>query len=256
MRPEKTDRCCTTRKRKQNMRISDRYMDVVPGSRAPVLSTALLARIHELNTDYVELLLAERSPAGQGGATDALPQKVLEALGELNGEARDRLAACPFTLFSLGFDDQRFWSDVLSEAKQDCQSPNTTVAARYGVSEVTGMRTAFCEVALFLAWHAAQANRIAAQFLFALPDATAQQLSRIPLSCIRRVALDYPALLTPRWHANPAFWPDLVRFAAAGDALRLETAQLLGSQLITSELTGDLARLRRRMLSPRSRPGS
>ena len=44
--------------------------------------------------------------------------------------------------------------------------------------------------------------------------------------------------MTPRWPANPAFWPDLIRFAASGDSRRLETTQLLGNQLIAVELEG------------------
>jgi hypothetical protein len=42
----------------------------------------------------------------------------------------------------------------------------------------------------------------------------------------------------PRWPTNPGFWPDLARFAAAGDQQRLATAKLLGSQLIAAELQG------------------
>jgi hypothetical protein len=40
----------------------------------------------------------------------------------------------------------------------------------------------------------------------------------------------------PRWPTNPAFWPDLIRLAAANDTRRLGTARLLGTQLIAAEL--------------------
>jgi len=36
----------------------------LPGASAPVLSAAVLARIHELNLDYIELLAAERNAVG------------------------------------------------------------------------------------------------------------------------------------------------------------------------------------------------
>ena len=35
----------------------------LPGASAPVLSAAVLARIHELNLDYIELLAAEHNNA-------------------------------------------------------------------------------------------------------------------------------------------------------------------------------------------------
>ena len=39
----------------------------LPGASAPVLSAAVLARLHELNLDYVELLAAEHTAAATGG---------------------------------------------------------------------------------------------------------------------------------------------------------------------------------------------
>jgi hypothetical protein len=36
----------------------------LPGASAPVLSAAVLARIHELNFDYLELLAAEHNAVG------------------------------------------------------------------------------------------------------------------------------------------------------------------------------------------------
>jgi hypothetical protein len=53
---------------------------------------------------------------------------------------------------------------------------------------------------------------------------------------VRRLSVHHASLLMPRWPTNPGFWPDLVRFAAAGDHHRLATAKILGSQLIAAEL--------------------
>lgn len=217
----------------------DRNREVAPGARAPVLSAALLARIHELNQDYMELLLAQHSTpacAGHeaGSCAESLPVKVLDALGQMSRASRHALAATPFALCSLGFDDQQFWSAVLTAADQETES----VEARYGLPSAAPMHAAFCEIALLLAWHVAASNRVAARVLFALPDTLATRLVAAPLWRLRQIGMDYPGVLTPRWPANPAFWPDLVRFAAAADARRLKTAQLLGNQLIASELEG------------------
>lgn len=215
-------------------------MDVVPGSCAPILGPALLLRTRELNLDYVRLLLAERARA-----TEPLNGKVLDGLSQLSASAQGALAACSYTLFSLGFDDVRFWEAALAAGADDS-------VERYADDNVPSMQAAFCEVALFFAWHVAQANPLAARVLFAMPGAVEEQLAAAPLWQLRRIALDYPGLLLPRWPHNPAFWPDLVRFAACADP-RLLTAQLLGHQLIASELDGSLVRGARPRLSLRQR---
>lgn len=230
--------------------MSDRNKEVVPGTRVPVLGRALLARTHELNQDYVELMLAERLLPVPGLGGDALPAKTLDALEALDAAARGALAACPFTLYTLGFDDQRFWDAALggeSPRHGDCG-----VEARYGAISPAPMHAAFCELTLFLAWHTAQSQRLAARFLFGMPDPVVQLFAHAPLWRIRRVALDYPGLVAPRWPRNPAFWPDLIRFADADDA-RLEAARLLGNQLIASELDGTLPRPVRRRVALRTR---
>lgn len=224
--------------------MTDRNREVAPGARAPVLSIALLARIHESNRDYVELLLAQRSILQSGLQSglqpgtyiESVPAKVLDALELLPPASRHALAATPFALYSLGFDDPQFWSAALTDTMPD--GAGESVEARYGAPGAASMQAAFCETALFLAWHAAVLNRVAARVLFALPDPLARMLVNAPLWRLRRIAMDYPELLTPRWPANPAFWPDLARFAAAGDSRRLETTQLLGNQLIAAELEG------------------
>jgi hypothetical protein len=86
------------------------------------------------------------------------------------------------------------------------------------------------------AWHVATTNPLAARVVYAMPHATAQRLAAAELWQIRCIATSHATLLMPRWPTNPAFWPDLIRFAAANDTRRLLTAQLLGSQLIAAEL--------------------
>jgi hypothetical protein len=223
--------------------MSDYNMDVVPGTRAPVLGDALLMRVHELNRDYVELLVAERSLPTPAMPSDALTAKQIESLSRLDDPARSALARCPFALFTFSFDDDRFWTAALDEVQ--ALSNDDTVAVRYGALSSAPAQAAFCEIAIFLAWHTAQAHRIAARVLFGMPDSIAQRMSRAPLWQLRRVAIDYPGLVTPRWPGNPAFWPDLIRFAAARDQKKLETTKLLGNQLIAAELDGSLPRATR-----------
>ncbi len=228
---------------------------LLPVTRPPVLSSALLARVHGLNRDYVDLLLAEHRAGTTSPAIETLPVKVLTALGRLSREALALLTATPFALWSLRFDDLHFWEKILevspglarvgecSVASLEAQRSARTdepFEARYGAPTSMPMRTAFCDIALFFAWHAIASNRVAARVLFAVPDDVAAMLIRVPLWRLKRISIDFPGLLMPRWPNNPAFWPDLAHFAAAGDQRRLITTQLLGTQLLASELDGTL----------------
>lgn len=227
-----------------------RNKDVAP-SRARVLNDALLLRAHELNRDYVELLVAQSQVCHD---VKGLPLQLLYELSVLSAAARLRLAAAPFMLYSLGFEDQHLWRAILED--QCIAAPPD----RYAISSAPPA-TAFCEVALFFAWHTAVMNRFAARMLFSMPDTLAERIAQTPLWRLRRIAAEFPGLLLPRWPANPAFWPDLLRFAAAGDWQRLEMTQLLGSQLIAAELdaaveeeAGGLRRSRRAELARMRRP--
>ncbi|HEY4368175.1 MAG TPA: hypothetical protein VGN07_13160 [Steroidobacteraceae bacterium] len=204
-----------------------------PGSHAPVLHPALLARVHELNRDYVELLLLETVHPPYLSPIEVLPEKVRDALACVAPAWRAQIAACPFALYSLRFDDQQFWHTALDDLSSGSavEPAHESLESRYAVHSARSLPGRFSEVAAFFAWHAATGNQVAARVLFAMPDALGERLSRTPLWQVRRVALEYPGLLIPRWPTNPGFWPDLVRFAGACDMHRLETARLLGSQL-------------------------
>lgn len=208
-------------------------------SGAPVLSSALLTRVHELNLDYLELLSTEYAcRVGSGGQLHHLPPKLHAALAELPQAARSSLASIPYTLYSLGFEREAFWRS--DNATKAALTPEP-IEQRYAPIRPGRLQDPFCVVALLFAWHVATSNRLAARVAFAMPEATAQRLVCMPLWCLRRIAAENPTLLMPRWPTNPGFWPDLVRFAAAGDEQRLATAKLLGSQLIAAELELSMA---------------
>jgi hypothetical protein len=77
-----------------------------------------------------------------------------------------------------------------------------------------------------------------------MPDSTALRLVAMPMWRVKRIAAEHANLLAPRWPTNPRFWPDLVRFATQEDLPQLETAKLLGNQLIAAELTAAARRRR------------
>lgn len=214
----------------------------LPGH-APVLSTALLSRIHQLNLDYVELLIAQRASPSCATQLQHLPVAVHELLAQLSPASRLLLASLPFTLYSLGFEDETFWRRVCETA------PNATlvpIEQRYAPPDSISPQASFCDVALLHAWYVAASNRLAARVIYAMPDITALRLAQTPPWRIKRIAAEHPALLAPRWPTNPGFWPDLLHFATTNDTSRFATARLLGNQLIASELEAIAARRRGR----------
>lgn len=201
--------------------------------RAPVLQPALLARIRQLNLDYLELLAAEREATDGSTQLQYLPPRHRAALGALSPRALSALAAMPYSLYSLGFEDENFWNAVCESATS---SASALAVQRYARVGDASAQCSFCELALLHAWHVAGKNMMAARMVYAMPYATARRLVNTPLWQIRCIAGSYGELMMPRWPTNPAFWPDLIRFAASNDTRRLHTTRLLGTQLIAAEL--------------------
>ncbi len=202
-------------------------------SAAPVLDAALLARIHQLNLDYLELLRAEHAANDCAAQLQYLPTTQRATLAALPPSALPQLASAPYTLYSWGVEDEGFWSSICTSA---IRAVPATVLHRYAPAADKTAQYAFCKLALLHAWHVAATNPMAARVLYAMPYATTQKIAAMPLWQITCIASSHAALLMPRWPTNPAFWPDLIRFAAANDMQRLSTSRLLGIQLIAAEL--------------------
>jgi hypothetical protein len=202
--------------------------DGFPGVVAPILTADLLGRVYQLNLDYIELLIAEFTCPDLAGMR-YLPDRVLEMLRKTSNEARQTLATTAFSLYSLGFEDEEFWRLALRVDPQP-------IDGRYGVLSAAVVQSSFCELALLHAWHVAVSQPIAARVLYGMPTPIIDRISRARLWQLRRIAVDYPGLLMPRWPANPCFWPEMIKFATLGDLRRLHTLQQLGHQLIAIEL--------------------
>lgn len=207
------------------------FTEDLPGSLAPVLTTTLLVRVHALNLDYLELLVADCRSTLCAGQVRRLPARLRPWIRALSRTACDRLAAAPFALYSLRLEDDLFWERVCRNAKRTAAS--APVTQRYACTPVSAAH-AFCEVALLHAWHVAAVNRLSARIVYAMPEATAAGLTQLTLWQVKRLAAEHPDLLAPGWPAHPAFWRDLLRFAHTGDQVRLSAAKLLGTQLIAA----------------------
>lgn len=215
---------------------------------APVLDPALLEHVQQLNLDYLELLIAERDTPQGSAQLQHLPPRQRVTLAALSTRALRALAAMPYTLYSLGFEDEHFWDSVCTNATA---STPASVTQRYAQMGDASAQYSFCNLALLHAWHVAGTNTMAARVIYAMPYVTARRLASTPLWQIRCIAASYSLLMLPRWPTNPAFWPDLIRFAGINDARRLHTTRLLGTQLIAAELEVACAMSRR---DPRAVP--
>jgi hypothetical protein len=205
-------------------------MDDSPRSPAPVLRPDLLARIGALNFDYLELLAREHACGECAGQLPYFAPKLQPCFEHLSLEHRARLAATPYALYSLKFDDVRFWEAAA------CAANERQFAVRYRALSDASAQALFCETALVQAWHIAATHPLAARVLYSMSERVRARLAAAPLWRLRHIASEHQKLLSPRWPTNACFWPDLLSFAQAGDSVRLATTQLLGTQLIAGEL--------------------
>jgi hypothetical protein len=204
---------------------------------SPVLTPSLLSRIQRLNLEYLQLLLDTQMQSPCAHA-DCLPQGLLQSLRKLLPEALQMVAAAPYALYSLGFEDQEFWLAMLGASPSDGNAPSSSMHVADEVA--TGCRVtrhaAFAETVIFFAWHLAVANPLAARMTCGLPEAVCESLQSASLGRLQSVMRACPWVLMPRWPGNPRFWPDLVKFAASGDLQPVRHTQLLGHQLIACDL--------------------
>jgi hypothetical protein len=195
----------------------------------PVLRVDLLDSLHALNADYLELLLRELNGSVCAGQLQYLPSRLHPPLRQLRAEHRLRISRAPYALYSLRFEDTRFW-------QRACHPLDAPLDVRYSPACGTSLHGPFCETALIEAWQTARAFPLAARLMYAMGESVRRAFAAMPLWQVRRLASDHPSLLMPRWPTKASFWADLVTFAIANDALRLTAVQLLGTQLIATEL--------------------
>ncbi len=195
-------------------------------------STAVRARSNErllaaaeelaqLNRQYIALLALDVG----------LPDTLTPRIRCLPNVALSAMADCRFSLFTLGFNDSRRWRRLL-DSVSDCASqepmPSTATAHSAAHSE-------FVSSVVFLAWHLAHSDPVAAKVLLELDGIVAAALCGVRIADLRAVGAGAANWLQPRWPQNRFFWPALVRFSSDPAGAGLRATKLLGRQLLAAE---------------------
>jgi len=178
----------------------------------PVLDTALLQAIHDVNASFLR------------HASAILPDDCvgqLAAVLELPGPVRAIAAQCPYTLFDLRFQDGAYWRSVAAETRP--------------ALPLSGSAGAFGRAAVFLAWFLVRSGGLAAPIMLGMAPAVTEIWRELPVSDLDHVAGAVLPQLTGRWADHSRFWPALARAAQAGNAQQLTDVRLLGMQLLAAD---------------------
>lgn len=176
----------------------------------PGPDTADLAQVESLNRAFLEHLGREgRSLASR------LPPGIAAALVQAGGIARDRLAKCPFLLFSLREADEQAWSDVFNGGTE----PDLVDAlARPTVAE-----SRIVSAALAFLWPFACRNPYAARVVSGAPVHWCERLAESRLLDLIEFASNRGGLLSLRFADNGNFWRRMA-FAGTSDETAVRQA--------------------------------
>jgi hypothetical protein len=202
-----------------------------------LLESQTLRTLEDANEAFL-LLLAQQLGREPGPLTLGLPGAVLPRIAALAPAARALAARCPYALFNLQFGNGGFWS----EAARSAPAP---VPA--GGSEAL----AFAHTAVFMAWHLAQGDELAAALVLGMTPAVRAAWRALPLSAVTPAAAAAWPALRARWAEHRLFWPALIAAATARDALAMDQVHRLGLQLLAADgLREQLAPARGRAAQP------
>ena len=198
-----------------------------------LLDSQTLRTLEDANEAF--LLLLARQVAREGRAlTLGLPGEVLLRVVALPPASRPLAARCPYALFNLQFENSAFWSEAAR-------------AAPVPVAAGSADALAFAHTAVFMAWHLAQGDELAAALVLGMTPAVRAAWRALPLSAVTPAAAAAWPGLRARWAEHRLFWPALVAAATARDAQAMEQVRRLGLQLLAAD------GLREQLAPPRTR---
>ena len=186
-----------------------------------VIDSLSLSSIREANLSFLGLL-AECDGAGARLEALGIDAFVAARVRSLEPGDRHSVADCPYALFDVHFGDTRVWREFVL---------GRDVAAARGTHE----HAQFARTAVFLGWHLAQSNDLAASLVLGMTPEVQRLWRGMPVSILEHAAHAAAPRLTARWGRHPTFWPKLLDSASPTARGRAEAIRLLGLQLIAAD---------------------
>ncbi len=187
---------------------------VLPYAAQAVLDARTLAALTEANDSFLALIAGAAAEPGVP-AQLGIPAATAARVAELAAPERARIASCPYTLFDLRFGDAAFWSAPLPPRPAAPASP-------------AGL--AFARTSIFLAWHLAHSNALAAALVLGMSADVQRAWRALPLSELDAASHVVLPHLRARFGSHPSFWARLL----AGTPAASDSARLLGLQLLAA----------------------
>ena len=204
----------------------------LPPRRAATLQRSEVTRpfhtwTYEVNARCLELL---GHRAGSASPPMGLTAELRELEVLLDPVVRTRLAARPYLLVNMRFQDESWWQ-AARRAPKARASPHQDVFPR-------GAAIKLARAVLILAWNGLRSNPAPASVLYGISAPVARVIVHLTLDDIEEIARRHFRQVKPRWDDRPAVWQDLILAARAEKASPMSACNLHALQLLTGELLG------------------
>ncbi len=201
-----------------------------------ILAPKTLTEVADLNSAFLDLLVSLLdNAASDDQAVLGLDQGLVLEIRSLPRKRRAEMAHCPYTLFSLRFNDSRYWESAVQGQVPVHYRDNGLKLN----SEASDALARFCLTALLFARHLAATNTFDARLMLGLPGDSGSRLDAVPVVLMQHLATVNTGLLRARFADHPRFWPDMVWCATHGNATQRSAARLLGAHLIAGQVGAD-----------------
>lgn len=191
-----------------------------------LLGPAVRRDLADLNRQFLELgLTPELADDPRFAWSDVVRARLLQA----ERSTRDRMAACPFSLFEIALPASPRGAAPWPSRIEDA-------SAGTALREPWNARCqAFVQFALFVAWRLADSVPFAARLALGLSPSSELELNELCPSELVQLATG-PGVVRPRWPAHARFWSSLAGAAAAGSTPALQQTHCFGLCLLLSEM--------------------
>jgi hypothetical protein len=179
-----------------------------------------IALAHQLNAQCLDILCE----LATGSADPHLPPFILQNRDlwrRLDTEARTQLAAFPFVIVDLHFNDAQWWREMMDRPSN--------------VTDSMLFSDLLLETLLF-ARQSAREDVSVAKTMFAMTSQVADLMASLTLAQVRAIAAGNSRELRVRWDQDPQFWRGMLLAVLTGDEQALGELRLQAKLLFCGGL--------------------